>query len=136
MVRQTFLRSTSFLALITILVLAFAPPVSRFVAAERADASLAEVCTAEGMKWVAVSGVSQFDSGSQDKTPISAHDHSGDCPYCSLQTAKFLHPHRILLQPRRWKAPFPLFSIRLLSRFLPGRRRALEHHHSPHSQTL
>jgi hypothetical protein len=75
MFTQGLLRRTSFIALVAMLLMALAPTVGKVVASERSSAGLVEVCTAEGMKWVAVSGVSQFDSGNQDKTPISAHDH-------------------------------------------------------------
>lgn len=119
MFTQGLLRRTSFIALVAMLLMALAPTVSKVVASERSNAGLVEVCTAEGMKWVAVSGVSQFDSGSQDKTPISAHDHSGDCPYCSLQTAKLLTstshsftttPVESPLPPLFYQASKPLFA--------------------------
>lgn len=119
MFTQGLLRRTSFIALAAMLLMALAPTVGKVVASERSSAGLVEVCTAEGMKWVAVSGVSQFDSGNQDKTPISAHDHGGDCPYCSLQTAKFLTsashsftttPVDSLLSPLFYQAPKPLFA--------------------------
>lgn len=119
MLSHALFRRTCFIALVAMLAMVLAPTISKVVASERSNAGLVEVCTAEGMKWVAVSGVSQFDSGNQDKTPISAHYHGGDCPYCSLQTAKFLTttslsfditPVVSLLPSLFYRAPKPLFA--------------------------
>nr|UOZ97023.1 hypothetical protein NCPCFENI_00929 [Cupriavidus sp.] len=101
------------------LVMAFAPTVSKLAASEHSNASLVEVCTAEGMKWVAGSGVSQSDSDSQDEAPISAHNHGGECPYCSLQTSKFLTASPVSFASAQmastlpslfYQAPKPLFA--------------------------
>ena len=113
------LRRISFLALVTMGMVVFAPTVSKVVAAERVSSNLVEVCTVEGMKWVSVSEIQQASSVGQQHEPASAHDHGGECPYCSLQTTKFLSVASqsfattsvvSLLPPLFYKAPKPLFA--------------------------
>jgi hypothetical protein len=113
------LRRISFLALVTMGMVVFAPTVSKVVAAERVSSNLVEVCTVEGMKWVSVSEIQQASSVGQQHEPASAHDHGGECPYCSLQTTKYLGvasqsfataPVVSLLPPLYYKAPKPLFA--------------------------
>jgi hypothetical protein len=85
------LRRTSFIALVAMLVLVLAPTVNRtVVAAEPAGSTPIEVCTTEGMKWVSLASTGLDTSGDHQKDPNSVHEHGGDCPYCSLQTVKFL----------------------------------------------
>jgi hypothetical protein len=113
------LRRISFVALLAMVMVVFAPTISKVVASERVGSDLVEVCTVEGMKWVSISEIQQASSASQQHEPASAHDHSGDCPYCSLQTTKFLSgasqyfataPVVSLLPPLYYKAPKPLFA--------------------------
>jgi hypothetical protein len=99
------------------LVLALGPTVSKLVAAERATINMVEVCTTEGTKWLLASELGQTVSGGHDQGPSSLH--GGDCPFCSLQTAKFLTseaqsfaatPVASLLPPLFYQAPKPLFA--------------------------
>ena len=90
MLNLTQLRRVSFVALVAMLMVVFAPTVSKVIAAERAGSNFVEVCTTEGTKWVALSEIQQASPAGQQHEPASAHDHGGDCPYCSLQTAKVL----------------------------------------------
>ncbi len=96
-----------------------APTVSKVIAAERVSSNLVEVCTVEGMKWVSISEILQASSASQQHEPASAHDHGGDCPYCNLQSTKFLSvasqsfataPVVSLLPPLFYQASEPLFA--------------------------
>ncbi len=112
-------RRTAFVALVAMVMVVFAPTVSKVVAAERVGANLVEVCTVEGMKWISVSEIQQASSVGQQHEPASAHDHGGDCPYCSLQTTKFLSvasqsfataPVVSLLPPLFYKTSKPLFA--------------------------
>jgi hypothetical protein len=118
MLSHTLFRRTCFIALVAMLMMVLAPTMSKVVASERANAGLVEVCTAEGMKWVTVSGAIQPDADHK-KGPVPAHDHDGDCPYCSLQTTKFLTtttlsfattPLVSLIPPLFYQAPKPLFA--------------------------
>ena len=84
------IRHTAFVALVAMVMVVFAPTVSKVVAAERVGSNLVEVCTVEGMKWVSISEIQQVSSVGQQHEPASAHDHGGECPYCSLQTTKYL----------------------------------------------
>jgi len=113
------LRRISFLALVTMVMVVFAPTVSKVVAAERVSSNLVEVCTVEGMKWVSVSEIQQASSVGQQHEPASAHDHGGECPYCSLQTTKYLGVASqsfattsvvSLLPPLFYQASKPLFA--------------------------
>jgi hypothetical protein len=113
------LRRISFLALVTMGMVVFAPTVSKVVAAERVSSNLVEVCTVEGMKWVSVSEIQQASSVGQQHEPASAHDHGGECPYCSLQTTKYLGVASqsfattsvvSLLPPLFYQASKPLFA--------------------------
>ena len=113
------LRRTSFIALLAMVMLALAPTVSKVIAAERIDSNLVEVCTTEGIKWVSVSEASQHVLSGHEPTPSSWHDHGGDCPYCNLQTTKFLSSvvqscvttkSVALLPPLFYQAPKPLFA--------------------------
>jgi hypothetical protein len=111
------LRRTTFIALMAMLVLALAPTVSKIIADERATNNMVEVCTTEGTKWLLASELGQTVSGGHDQGPSSLH--GGDCPFCSLQTAKFLTseaqsfaatPVASLLPPLFYQAPKPLFA--------------------------
>jgi hypothetical protein len=113
------IRRISFVALVAMVMVVFAPTVSKVVAAERVSSNLVEVCTVEGMKWVSVSEIQQNGSAGQQHEPASAHDHGGDCPYCNLQTTKFLSVASqsfattsvvSLLPPLFYKASKPLFA--------------------------
>ena len=113
------LRRTSFIALLAMVILALAPTVSKVIAAERIDSNLVEVCTTEGTKWLSASELGQAASAVHDQGPSSLHDHGGDCPYCNLQTTKFLSSvvqsctttrSVTLLPPLFYKAPKPLFA--------------------------
>jgi len=113
------IRRISFVALVAMVMVVFAPTISKVVAAERVSSNLVEVCTVEGMKWVSISEIQQASSVGQQHEPVGAHDHGGDCPYCSLQTTKFLSvasqsfataPVVSLLPPLFYQAPKPLFA--------------------------
>ena len=113
------IRRISLVALLAMVMVVFAPTVSKVVAAERVGSNLVEVCTVEGMKWVSVSEIQQASSVGQQHEPVGAHDHGGDCPYCSLQTTKFLSVASqsfattsvvSLLPPLFYKASKPLFA--------------------------
>ena len=112
-------RRTSFIALLAMVMLALAPTVSKVIAAERIDSNLVEVCTTEGTKWLSASELGQAASAGHDQGPSSLHDHGGDCPYCNLQTTKFLSSvvqscvatkSVALLPSLFYKAPKPLFA--------------------------
>jgi acid phosphatase class B len=112
------IRRISAVAFLAMVMAVFAPTVSRIVAAEPTGYNMVEVCTAEGMKWVSVSEIQQVSSTGQQHEPVGAHDHGGDCPYCSLQTTKFLSVASqsfattsvvSLLPPLFYKASKPLF---------------------------
>jgi hypothetical protein len=99
------------------LLLALAPTVSKVIAAERATSNVVEVCTSEGTKWLPASELGQTASAGHDQESSSLH--GGDCPYCSLQTAKFLTSAAqsfatsavvSLLPPLFYQAPKPLFA--------------------------
>ena len=111
------LRRTTFIALIAMLMLALAPTVSKVIAAERATSNVVEVCTTEGTKWLPASELGQTASDGHDQGSSSLH--GSDCPYCSLQTAKFVAtgaqssattPMVSLLPPLFYQAPKPLFA--------------------------
>jgi hypothetical protein len=113
------IRRTAFVALVAMVMVVFAPTVSKVIAADRVDSNLVEICTVEGMKWVSVSEIQQSDSAGQQHEPASAHDHGGECPYCSLQTTKFLSVASqsfatrsvvSLLPPLFYQASKPLFA--------------------------
>ncbi len=69
---------TSWIAALAILMAALAPSISHALSAKN-GASLIEVCTSLGAKWV------QLDGSSTDQAPVSGEVHSLEhCPYCSL----------------------------------------------------
>lgn len=69
---------TSWIAVLAILMAALAPSMSHALGAKY-GASLIEVCTSMGAKWV------QGDSGSTDQAPLSGDAQvSEHCPCCSL----------------------------------------------------
>ena len=112
-------RTISFIALLAMVMLVLAPTVSKVIAAERTDSNLVEICTTEGTKWLSASELGQAASAGHDQGPSSVHDHGGDCPYCNLQTTKFLSPvvhscaitkSLALLPPLFYQAPRPLFA--------------------------
>lgn len=113
------IRRTAFIALVAMVMVVFAPTISKVVAAERVDSNLVEVCTVEGTKWVAVAELGQVDSSAHQQEPSSLHDHGGDCPYCNLQSTKFLSvaspsfaatPVVSFLPSLFYQAPKPLFA--------------------------
>ncbi len=119
MVSLSLLRRISALALVAMVMVVFAPTISKVVAAERVDSNLVEVCTVEGTKWVAVAELGQGDSSAHPQEPSSLHDHGGDCPYCNLQSTKFLSvastsfaatPVVSFLPSLFYQAPKPLFA--------------------------
>jgi hypothetical protein len=113
------IRRTAVVALLVMVMVVFAPTISKVVASERVGSDLVEVCTVEGMKWVSVSEIQQASSVGQQHEPVGAHDHGGDCPYCSLQTTKYLGVASqsfattsvvSLLPPLFYQASKPLFA--------------------------
>ena len=69
---------TSWIAVVAILMAALAPSISHALSAKN-GASLIEVCTALGAKWV------QPDGSSKDQAPASGGVHPFEhCPYCSV----------------------------------------------------
>jgi hypothetical protein len=113
------IRRTAFVALLAMMMVVFVPTVSKVVAAERVGSNRVEVCTTEGTKWVSVSEIQQVSLVGQQHEPASAHDHGGECPYCSLQTTKYLGVASqsfattsvvSLLPPLFYQAPKPLFA--------------------------
>ena len=81
---RTFQRSTSRLAFIAVLLMAFAPVVSRWPkgdALQQLMPGLTEVCTAAGLKSVDVAAW----FGDTGKAPAPDHSSMGaDCAYCTL----------------------------------------------------
>ena len=113
------IRRTAVVAFLAMVMVVFAPTISKVVASERVGSDLVEVCTVEGMKWVSVSEIQQASSVGQQHEPVGAHDHGGDCPYCSLQTTKYLGVASqsfattsvvSLLPPLFYQASKPLFA--------------------------
>ena len=109
----------SFVALLAIVMLSVAPTVSKVLASEPASTNWVEVCTVEGTKWLSSSDFGLSVLPSHQRDPVQAHDHQSDCPFCSLQLAKFvpiassscdvqqaLLPLPLLF----YKAPKPLFA--------------------------
>lgn len=95
----TFLRSMTRLALVAVLLLAFAPSVSRVLAggATQILAGWTELCTTQGLKWV--------DTGAQsmaEKSPVPSPMPMGsDCAYCPLAASlPLLLLFFVLLFPR------------------------------------
>lgn len=110
---------TSFVALLAIVMLSVVPTVSKVLASEPASNNWVEVCTVEGTKWLSASGLEQGVLASHQNNPAQSHDHQGDCPFCSLQLAKFVSvgssscdvEQALLRLPRLfYKAPKPLFA--------------------------
>jgi hypothetical protein len=113
------IRRTALIALVAMVMVVFAPTISKVVASERVGSDLVEVCTVEGKKWVSVFEIQQASLVGQQHEPASAHDHGGDCPYCNLQSTKFLSvaspsfaaaPVVGLLPSLFYQAPKPLFA--------------------------
>ena len=84
------IRRISIIALLAMMMVVFAPTVSKALAADRTSGNLAEVCTTDGTKWVSQSELGQDGLTSHKHGPTTLHEHGGDCPYCSLQTDKAL----------------------------------------------
>jgi len=88
------LRLFSSVALVVMLLAGFAPSVSKFLAAERGQLRFGtlEVCTSEGIKLIPAPEL-LADRRSQEsasgQSPIDAHPHEGDCPFCGNQITKF-----------------------------------------------
>jgi hypothetical protein len=80
-------RRAAWIAVFAILLNALAPALSHAVAA-RLGAALLEICTADGLKRVAV-----HDQGVRPDVPSGAHAALGDhCPYCAPHGASVGHP--------------------------------------------
>ena len=84
------IRLISFIALWAMLMVVLAPTVSKVVALERVDINLVEICSTQGKKWVSNSKLDQKSLTPNEQAPSSEHAHNDDCPYCNLQTAKFI----------------------------------------------
>jgi hypothetical protein len=72
------LQRWSWIALVAVLGAALLPTLARALSAGDRT-SWVEVCTAQGMKWVAVA------DASSDKTPLSVQAALDHCPYCTLE---------------------------------------------------
>ncbi|MEO8366102.1 MAG: DUF2946 family protein [Pseudoxanthomonas sp.] len=85
---RIFQRSMSRLAFIAVLLMAFAPVISRWAkgdALQQLMPGLTEICTAAGLKSVDVTA--WLGSTSTGLSKVPAPDHSGmgaDCAYCTL----------------------------------------------------
>lgn len=92
------------LAFIAVLLMAFAPAVSRWAGSDSLQflSGLTEICTTSGLKSLDVSG------WGGDKAKVPAPDHSGmgaDCAYCTLLAGTaLLLLSLVLLFPWRLKA--------------------------------
>lgn len=77
-------RLTTWVALLAVLMMAFAPLMSQAFGA-RSASGWAEICSVYGSKWV------KIDAGSTDPQPSPAAPTSGHpldhCPYCSLHAS-------------------------------------------------
>jgi len=74
------LPSLAWLALVAMLALALLPTVARAMASAPGDGSVwAEICTAQGMKRVALNGQPGVPT-----VPVSASSHLDHCPFCTL----------------------------------------------------
>jgi hypothetical protein len=82
------LPSFAWLAIVAMLALAMLPTVSRAMAAQGDGSSWAEICTAQGMKRVALD--SQPGEPAQPAVPESASGHLDHCPFCGL-SAQAVH---------------------------------------------
>jgi hypothetical protein len=81
---------TSLIALLAMMMVAFAPTVSRLVAAEPIAPKMVELCTAQGTKWFSESEIGGADAAEHNEAPTALHHDGNDCPYCSFSSAKFL----------------------------------------------
>jgi hypothetical protein len=96
------------LAFIAVLLMAFAPAVSRWIGSDALQflSGLTEICTTSGLKSLDVSG------WGGDKAKVPAPDHSGmgaDCAYCTLLAGTALLLLSLaLLFPWRLKALVPV----------------------------
>ena len=76
------LRAFSRLALLAMVVLALMPTLSRLWAASQGPGAWVEICTAQGMRWVAADEAGTSGPGTPAAPAAPAvGDH---CPYCSL----------------------------------------------------
>lgn len=82
------LRRTSFIALLAMLMLAFAPTISKVIASEKNTSNWVEVCTTDGGRWLSAAEMGL--PSVHEQTPSEIHDHGGECSYCNLQVTKFL----------------------------------------------
>jgi hypothetical protein len=78
------LRRIATYVLLAMLLSAFAPAVSKVLAAGTDADIVVEVCTVEGMKFISLK-----EAGDLQPTPGDSPKHD-DCPYCHLQCAQFL----------------------------------------------
>ncbi len=85
------------------LALALLPAVSHALAASRANASLTEICTSQGMRPVALG-----DAGSSEGAPASGSGHLEHCPYCASSLGALgMPPAAITLRPVPLAAELP-----------------------------
>ena len=90
MFELTQIRRISFIALLAMLMVVLAPTVSKVVAFKRVGINLVEICSTQGKKWVSSPKLDQKSLTYNEQAPSSEHAHNDDCPYCNLQTAKFI----------------------------------------------
>ncbi|MBV8501743.1 MAG: DUF2946 domain-containing protein [Paucibacter sp.] len=91
--RPGFKLCTGWVAILAVLLLAFAPLVSQALGADRYSAWV-EICSAGGAKWV------KADEGSRPAPQPSSHalEH---CPYCSVHVSALgMPPAQLLLMPQ------------------------------------
>lgn len=81
-----FLRSVSRLALLAVLLMAFAPSVSRVLAGAGTQvlAGWAELCTAQGLKWVDTATPSTAEKSPLPAPTPAPMPMGDDCAYCPL----------------------------------------------------
>jgi hypothetical protein len=73
-------RYLAHIALVAILLMAFAPSISRWLISDNVNAAWTEICTVSGMKLVQVSDFNQ--AASPEPVPMGQ-----DCAYCLLATS-------------------------------------------------
>jgi hypothetical protein len=73
-------RYLAYIALVAILLMAFAPSISRWLISDNVNAAWTEICTVSGMKLVQVSDFNQV--ASPEPMPMGQ-----DCAYCPLATS-------------------------------------------------
>ena len=116
---QRSIRCVSLIALAIMVFAALAPTITRSMPHGQGSGYL-EVCTAEGIRVVAVAQDGNGQGIPAPQSPShSTQDHGNDCPFCNLQFSKFLPPsdtprvapQRVShLPPLFYRAPKPLFA--------------------------